>query len=160
MTAGDHASVGVQDVPCARRRVPGRTANVGSRQLCDIEWSELHARKLSSGDVNSVQHPVIAVAVQARGRDQRGQTLDQLQRCQPQLGTPIGLRLVEALHETHPPIRPRAQPLASASCTCKRGTPCRYSSVGLVQNALRSSLECGFEHRNWTAKPLRGTHIE
>jgi len=42
---------------------------------------------------------VIAVAVQARGRDQRGQTLDQLQRCQPQLGTPIGLRLVEAIDE-------------------------------------------------------------
>jgi len=54
---------------------------------------------LSSGDVNSVQQPVIAVAVQARGRDQRGQTLDQLQRCQPQLGTPIGLRLVEAIDE-------------------------------------------------------------
>jgi len=139
------------------------------RPLCDIEWSEFHARKLSSGDVNSVQHPVIAVPVQSRGRDQRGQTLDQLQRCQPQLGTPIGLRLVEAIDECilaellealQRNGRPRAQPLASASCTCKRGTPCRYSSVGLVPNVLRSSLECGFEHRNWTAKPLRGTHIE
>lgn len=49
--------------------------------------------------MTSVQHPVIAVAVQARGRDQRGQTLDQLQRCQPQLGTPIGLRLIEAIDE-------------------------------------------------------------
>jgi hypothetical protein len=36
----------------------------------------------------------------------------------------------------------------------------RYSSVGLVPNVLRSALECGFEHGNWTAKPLRGTHIE
>ena len=69
-------------------------------------------------------------------------------------------RAAEALHETHRPICPRAQPLASASCTCKRGTLCRYSRVGLVPNVLRSSLECGFEHRNWTAKPRRGTHIE
>src|SRR5258706_4385902 len=30
---------------------------------------------------------------------------------------------------------------------CKRGTPCRYSSVGLVPDVLRSSLECGFGHR-------------
>jgi hypothetical protein len=42
---------------------------------------------------------VIALAVQARGRDQRGQTLDQLQRCQPQPGTLIGLRLIEAIDE-------------------------------------------------------------
>src|SRR5437773_1116116 len=31
MTTWDHASSGDQDAPCARRRVPGRIANVGSR---------------------------------------------------------------------------------------------------------------------------------
>jgi hypothetical protein len=71
---------------------------VADRPLCDIEWSELHARKLSSGDVNSVQHRVIAVAVNARGRDQR-QALGQFQGRMPQLGAPIGLRLVEAMDE-------------------------------------------------------------
>ena len=70
----------------------------GYRPLCDIEWSELHARKLSSGDVNSVRHRVIAVAVNARGRDQR-QALGQFQGRMPQLGAPIGLRLVEAIDE-------------------------------------------------------------
>ena len=96
-----------------------RYEKVRTRPLCDIDWSELHARKPSSGDVNSVQRPVIAV--RARGRDQRGQTLDQLQGCQPQLGTPTGLRLVEAIDE---------RILAK-----------------LLPNVLRSSLECGFEHR-------------
>src|SRR5207249_4678770 len=32
---------------------------------------------------------------------------------------------------------------------------CRYSRVGFVPNVLHSSLECVFEHRNWTAKPQR-----
>jgi hypothetical protein len=38
---------------------------------------------------------VIAVAVQAWGRDQCGQALDQLQGRKPQLGAPIGQRLGE-----------------------------------------------------------------
>ena len=42
------------------------------------------------------QHPVIAVGVQARGRDERGQTLDQFQGREPQLGAPIGLGPGEA----------------------------------------------------------------
>ena len=45
------------------------------------------------------QHAVIAVAVDARGRDQRGQPLDQLQGRQAQLGAPIGLGLGEAIDE-------------------------------------------------------------
>jgi len=77
----------------------GRDLRKGLKPLCDIEWSELLARKLSSGDVNSVQRPVRAVVVQARVRDRCGQTLDQLRRGQPQLGAPIGLRLVEPIDE-------------------------------------------------------------
>jgi hypothetical protein len=42
---------------------------------------------------------VIAVAVQARGRDQRGQPLDQLQGCEVQLRAPVGLGLGEAIDE-------------------------------------------------------------
>jgi hypothetical protein len=42
---------------------------------------------------------VIAVAVDARGRDQRGQPLDQFQGREPQLGMPIGLRPGEAIDE-------------------------------------------------------------
>lgn len=68
------------------------------RPLCDIDWSELHARKLSSGDVNSVQHRVIGVAVDAPERDLR-HALGQFQGRMPQLGAPIGLRLVEAIDE-------------------------------------------------------------
>jgi hypothetical protein len=45
------------------------------------------------------QHAVVAVAVQAWGRDQCGQALDQLQGRQPQLGAPIGLGLGEAIDE-------------------------------------------------------------
>ena len=45
------------------------------------------------------QHPVIAVAVQTRGRDQRGQPLDQFHRREAQLGAPIGLGLGQAIDE-------------------------------------------------------------
>ena len=45
------------------------------------------------------QHPVIAVTVQARGRDQCGQPLDQFQGREAQFGTPIGLGLIEAIDE-------------------------------------------------------------
>jgi hypothetical protein len=82
--------------PCSNRWSHNTTDS--NRPLCDIEWSELHARKLSSGDVNSVQHRVIAVAVDARGRDQR-QALGRFQGHMPQLGAPIKLRLVEAIDE-------------------------------------------------------------
>jgi hypothetical protein len=47
----------------------------------------------------SSQHAVIAVAVQAWGRDQCGQTLDQFQGREAQLGAPIGLGLGEAIDE-------------------------------------------------------------
>jgi hypothetical protein len=39
------------------------------------------------------------VAVQARGRDQRGQTLDQFQGREAQLGAPIGLGPGDAIDE-------------------------------------------------------------
>jgi hypothetical protein len=42
---------------------------------------------------------VIAVAMNARGRDWCGQALEQFQRCQAQLRAAIGLRLVEAIDE-------------------------------------------------------------
>ena len=42
---------------------------------------------------------MIAVAVQARGRDERGQTLDQFQGREPQLGAPIRLGPGEAIDE-------------------------------------------------------------
>jgi len=44
-------------------------------------------------------HPVIMVAVQARGRDQRGQPLDEFQRRQPQLRAAIGLGLGKTIDE-------------------------------------------------------------
>ena len=49
--------------------------------------------------VASSVHPVIMVAVQARGRDQRGQPLDEFQRRQPQLRAAIGLGLGRAIDE-------------------------------------------------------------
>jgi hypothetical protein len=45
------------------------------------------------------QHPVVAVAMQARGRDQRGQPLDQFRGREAQLGAPIRLGLGGAIDE-------------------------------------------------------------
>ena len=45
------------------------------------------------------QHPVVAVAVDARGRDQRGQPVDQLQRREAQLAASSGLRPGQAIDE-------------------------------------------------------------
>jgi len=45
------------------------------------------------------QHPVIALAVRARGRDQRGQPLEQFQRRQPQLRAAIELGLGKTIDE-------------------------------------------------------------
>jgi hypothetical protein len=42
---------------------------------------------------------MIAVAMDARGRDQRGQPLEQFQGTQPQLGAPVRLGLGEAIDE-------------------------------------------------------------
>jgi hypothetical protein len=47
----------------------------------------------------SSQHAVIAVAVQAWGRDQCGQTLDQFHGREAQLGAPIGLGPGQAIDE-------------------------------------------------------------
>ena len=49
--------------------------------------------------VASSVHPVIMVAVQARGRDQRGQPLDELQGREAQLRAAIGLGLGKTIDE-------------------------------------------------------------
>ena len=46
--------------------LPAVIASGSTRPLCDIEWSELHAGKLSSGGVNSVQHCVSVLYLQTR----------------------------------------------------------------------------------------------
>ena len=45
------------------------------------------------------QHPVVAVAADALGRDQRGQPLDQFQGRVAQLGAPIGLGSGKAIND-------------------------------------------------------------
>ena len=57
------------------------------------------AMRLGRAAGNWVQHPVTAVAVQARGRDQRGQPLDELQGREAQLRAAIGLGLGKTIDE-------------------------------------------------------------
>ncbi len=59
---------------------------------------------MARGDLRALwrvrcQHPVVAVTVQARGRDQCGQALDQFQGRGALFGASIGLGLGEAIDE-------------------------------------------------------------
>jgi hypothetical protein len=69
---------------------------------------------------------VIAVAKNARGRDQRGQAIEQFQRCQAQLRAAIGLRLVEAIDDLLvagllEPLQSRGRPRAVAQQPLQSG---------------------------------------
>jgi hypothetical protein len=72
------------------------------------------------------QHPVIAVAVQVRGRDQCGQTLDQFQGTEAQLGAPVGLGLGQAIDqlvvaELFEPLQRKRRARAVAQQTLQAG---------------------------------------
>lgn len=86
-------------LPESRRWIPrrlGRLRQIAARRPKQ-RWY-LHIRPRTLWRVGC-QHPVLAVTVGARGRDQRGQTLEQFQGREAQLRGAIGLRPGEAIDE-------------------------------------------------------------
>ena len=80
--------------PSSARGVRCRGEAGHGRRGLPSQCSDLRAQR----GVRS-EHPAIAVAVQARGRDQRGLTSNQLQGCEVERRAAIGLGFGQAIHD-------------------------------------------------------------